>query len=385
MRQSSRILFYLGIFSCLLCFACKTNKFKEYPATKQNISYMGRAVYNEHGLVLISSSSSAEIYYKGDSCKIGIRNLAPGDDYSYIIYELDGLLYPKMKISGHEEQWLNIRTEREIEPHQLKIFKLTEAQTGNVAITRMIGEDIRSMADTFRRIKIEFIGNSITCGMGQDTTIPCGQGKWYDQHDGYNSYAARTGRALRLQYMLSAVSGIGIYRNWNSDGPTIPEVYESTYLNKDSLLRWDFNEFIPDMVGISLGTNDLSDGDGKTPRAPFDSSKFEQSYSNFINTIYSHYPETQIILINSPMISGTKGDYLYRCLARLAEQSNKNNTGKKQVLVFHFDPLTPTGCDYHPGFDDHFRMAFQLEAFISPIATKLKKPEEAVIPTIKVN
>lgn len=348
---------------------------------------MGRAVYDDqHGLILISSASCAEIYFKGDSCKFAVKDLAPGDDYNYIRYGLDGLVYPKIKVSGDQEQWITVHAERNIEPHALKIYKLTEAQTGNVAITRVIGEDIRPGVDTFRKVKIEFIGNSITCGMGQDTSdVPCGQGKWYDQHDAYNSFATRTGRALRLEFMLSSVSGIGMYRNWNSDGPTMPEVYESAYLNKDSLRRWNFNEFQPELVTICLGTNDFSDGDGKTSRAPFDSSKFEQAYSDFLNMIFKHYPSTQIILVSSPMVSGSRSDIFHRGLNRLAGQANKNQPERKQVLVFTFDPMIPTGCDNHPGFDDHYRLAFQLEAFLSPIVTKLKKPQEAIISTIKVD
>jgi len=348
---------------------------------------MGRAVYDDqHGLILISSASCAEIYFKGDSCKFAVKDLAPGDDYNYIRYGLDGLVYPKIKVSGDQEQWITVHAERNIEPHALKIYKLTEAQTGNVAITRVIGEDIRPGVDTFRKVKNEFIGNSITCGMGQDTSfVPCGQGKWYDQHDAYNSFATRTGRALRLEFMLSSASGIGMYRNWNSDGPTMPEVYESAYLNKDSLRRWNFNEFQPELVTICLGTNDFSDGDGKTSRAPFDSSKFEQAYSDFLNLIFKHYPSTQIILVSSPMVSGSRSDIFQRGLNRLAGQANKNQPERKQVLVFTFDPMIPTGCDNHPGFDDHYRLAFQLEAFLSPIVTKLKKPQEAIISTIKVD
>lgn len=387
MGQLKKINFYLTFLIFLGGItSCKTNKFREYFANRQNVSFMGRAVYDDQqGLVLISSASCAELYFKGDSCKFAVKDLAPGDDYSYILYELDGLVYPKIKISGEEEQWVTVYSERKIEPHGLKIFKQTEAQTGNVAITRLFAEDIKPSVDTFRKIKIEFIGNSITCGMGQDTTVPCGQGKWYDQHDAYNSYATRTGRALKLQFMLSAVSGIGIYRNWNTDGPAMPEVYESAYLNKDSLRRWDFNEFQPDLVAICLGTNDFSDGDGKSPRAPFDSTRFELAYADFLTTLYKHYPTTQIILLSTPMLSGAKSNMLDRCLNRLAEQFNKKYTDKKPVLGFRFDPLTPTGCDYHPGFQDHYRMAFQLEAFISPIVTKLKKPEEIIISTIKVN
>ncbi len=335
---------------------------------------MGRAVYDDQqGLILVSSASCAQLYFTGDSCKFGVKDLVPGDDYSYIIYELDGKVKHKIKVSGDQEQWVSVNTERKADQHILKVFKITEAQTGNLAITRIIGEGIKPAVDTFHKIKIEFIGNSITCGMGSDTVdIPCGQGKWYDQHDGYNSFAARIGRNVKVQYMLSAVSGIGIYRNWNTDGPTMPEVYESTYLNKDSLSRWDFSLFQPNLVSICLGTNDFSDGDSKSPRAPFDSSAFEKAYLNFINSLYTHYPATQVLLQTSPMLSGAKSDLLYRSLVRISEQANENFPNRKTVEIFRFDPMIPAGCSYHPAAQDHDRLAFELAAFINPIVNKLK-------------
>jgi hypothetical protein len=85
------------------------------------------------------------------------------------------------------------------------------------------------------------------------------------------------------------------------------------------------------------------------------------------------------------MVSGAKSDLFHRSLNRLATNANQNHADRQQVLVFNFDPLVPTGCDYHPGFEDHYRLAFQLEAFLSPIVTKLKKPQEAIMSTIKVD
>jgi len=368
--------FYLyGLLAIVLFCHCKSTRVKEYFANAQNVAFMGRAVYDDqHGLVLISSASCAEFYFKGDSCKVGLKDLVPGDDYGYILYDIDGRVKPKIKISGEQEQWITVHAERKLEQHLLQVFKITEAQNGNIAVSRIIGEDIQPAHDTVHKIKIEFIGNSITCGMGMDTTaVPCGKGKWYDQHDGYHSFASRTARALKLQYMVSAVSGIGMYRNWNTDGPTMPEVYESAYLNKDSLRRWDFSLYQPDLVSICLGTNDYSNGDGKNPRAPFDSTRFEQTYLGFINTVYTHYPATQVLLQTSPMLSGTKDDLLYRCLSRIAELSNKTYPDRKTVEIFRFDPMVPGGCDYHPGFQDHLRLSYQQQSFINIIVNALRK------------
>ncbi|MEI9946860.1 MAG: SGNH/GDSL hydrolase family protein [Chitinophagaceae bacterium] len=216
--------------------------------------------------------------------------------------------------------------------------------------------------------KIEFIGNSITCGMSNDTKeIPCGTGKWYDQHNAYWAYGPRVARTLNADFLLSAVSGIGMYRNWNSLSPTMPQVYESAYLDIDSAQRWNFNNYIPDVVSICLGTNDLSNGDGKKERLPFDSSAYIKTYVEFIGTIYRHYPSTQIALLTSPMIAGSSGELLLACLQSVKEKSKALYAGKPVIEIFKFKPMVPKGCGSHPDIDDHQVLANELLPFFSKL------------------
>ena len=59
--------------------------------------------------------------------------------------------------------------------------------------------------------RMEFIGNSITCGTGSDqSVVPCDKGVWQDQHNAYLSYGPAVARSFNAQWQLSAVSGIGL-------------------------------------------------------------------------------------------------------------------------------------------------------------------------------
>jgi len=248
--------------------------------------------------------------------------------------------------------------------HSLRIFKATEAQNGQVAFTGIDAAAIYKPQHPARK-KIEFIGNSITSGMGNDITkIPCDSGQWYDQHNAYFAYGPVLARTLGADFMLSSVSGIGIYRTWNMEQPGMPSVYESAYFHGDSALRWNFSAYRPDVVSICLGTNDLSDGDGQNPRKPFDSIVFVRNYVDFVGTIYKHYPNTQIALLTSPMISGEKDALFYRCLERVKSQVASLHEGKKPVQLFRFKPMVPKGCSYHPSKEDHEMMASQLRPFL---------------------
>jgi hypothetical protein len=151
---------------------------------------------------------------------------------------------------------------------------------------------------------IEFIGNSITCGAAADTSeAGCGKGVYHDQHNAYYAYGPRVARALNLNYILSSVSGIGIYRTWNMDGPSMPQVYEKESFNLHDSMLWNFKTYTPKIVSIALGTNDLSNGDGIHPRQPFDSAVFVKKYIAFVQLVKSKYPAATIALLSSPMIN----------------------------------------------------------------------------------
>ena len=80
--------------------------------------------------------------------------------------------------------------------------------------------------------KIEFIGNSITCGYGNEG-LKKEEGFDYATENHYYSYASITARNLEAQHWVVARSGIGAYRNYGeaktgSPGSCMPMQYEYT-------------------------------------------------------------------------------------------------------------------------------------------------------------
>lgn len=348
-----------------LFLSCHNEKLVTVTPSSKAIGHYGRTLFDKNNdLVLIGSASYVEFNFTGDSCQVFLKNIAPGsDDYNYVSIELDNEYKGRIKVAERVRTAYTIRTTINSSSHLLRIYKATESHNGVVVFAGALGTGITA-ADHPARKKIEFIGNSITAAMAADLTeIPCGKGKWYDQHNAYYSYASRVARAVGADFQISAVSGIGIYRNWNSTYPTMPQVYESAYLEIDSTQRWDFSQYTPDMVSICLGTNDFSDGDGKTPRLPFDSSAYINNYIKFIGTIYHHYPSTQIVLLTSPMLNGTKASLMLTSLERVKASSKDRYPGKQDIQIFRFQPMVPKGCSYHPDLKDHEVLAKELEPF----------------------
>lgn len=330
----------------------------------QVYDYSGRMEHLANNMtILIGSASSISFNFTGKTCAISLKSVDSYEHHNYVSLVLDGEYIGRLKVEKGETKSYPISISKELKEHNLTIYKATEASNGGVLFEGTTAE--LSEINHIKKKKIEFIGNSITCGMGNDTKeIPCGTGEWFDQHNAYWAYGPILSRTLHVDYILSSVSGIGMYRNWNDEHieeAIMPDVYEKLYLNKNNSKLYDFS-FQPDLVSICLGTNDLSDGDGIKPRLPFNEEKYVANYINFIKTVYKHSPNTRIVLLTSPMVSGERNETLVNCLKKVIAAFDKDKKHKK-IALFQYKPMVPKGCGYHPDIEDHKIMAQQLESF----------------------
>ena len=219
--------------------------------------------------------------------------------------------------------------------------------------------------------KVEFIGNSITCGYGNE-----GLNKFehydYATENHYLSYAALTTRALNAQHWVVARSGIGAYRNYGeaktgSPRSCMPVQYEYTGYAYDLKLRdeptflrekWDFSRYQPDVVCINLGTNDLSTNN-------FDVKLLKQGYLRLLKMVREHNPKAKIVFLCGSMLNGKELEIAQQLLDEVTAEANK--AGDKEVYRFNFTPQNGDlgyGNDWHPSVWQHEKMAAELAAFL---------------------
>lgn len=323
------------------------------------------ALDKSSGLEMISSAVHFGFRFNGTSCSLYAHISDPGE-HNYLQYTLDGKYQKRIRISGRQRLPYVIDGLSNGN-HVIWIYKATEATTGPVFIDKIVAHDIHSLREPDRPL-IEFIGNSITCGAAADPSeIPCGKGEYHDQHNAYYAYGPRVARNLQVNFILSSVSGIGIYRSWNTPNPSMPQVYEKTDFLQNSTRNWDFNNYHPRIVSIALGTNDFSDGDHMHARPPFDSAVFVTGYISFVQTVKSKYPKARIALLSSPMLNGKKRELLQRCLTAVKENIDKNYPTSKPVALFFFKPMQARGCGGHPNLEDHAILAEELTPFFKKL------------------
>ena len=367
-----RYFFPLWMAVVIIGLGCSTTKsgslaYTTLPAT--NLHPYGRSVVDEgQRLQLISSAVHFGFSFEGKQCVVN-ASLPYTNAHNYLQYELDGVYQKRVKLRGDSSQAIVIEAPDEGR-HVVWVYKATEAHTGPIRIHSVSGNKLTALQRPSAPL-IEFIGNSITCGAAADPSeVPCGTGQYHDQHNAYYAYGPRVARSLGTNYILSSVSGIGIYRNWNSDGPTMPQVYQKTDFQDKNTQRWDFSRYTPKVVSIALGTNDFSRGDGVKERLPFDSASFVQQYIGFVQTVKGIYPLAQIALLSSPMVQGANRTLLQNCLnAVKAAVDGLYPTGKRVALYF-FQPMQAKGCTGHPSVEDHAVLAKELEPFFKTLLSE---------------
>lgn len=355
---------FLLFLSAVLFFSCATPKNSTTGSGNLSATALkpfGRTTINNQNLELISSASNFGFSFEGNACSVYV-SVPQWLDHNYLQYELDGVYQKRIRVSAKTSEPIVITAPKEGK-HTVWIYKATEAQTGPVAIQRIEGKKIKALQRPSAPL-IEFIGNSITCGAAADPSeVPCGTGVYHDQHNAYMAYGPRVARSLGANYLVNSVSGIGIYRNWNSDGPTMPQVYEKVDFQEANPQQWNFSAYSPNVVSIALGTNDFSRGDGKHERLPFDSAKFVNTYVQFVQLVKSKYPSAQIALLSSPMVGGEAGVLLQNCLTAVKGRVDALNPSTKPVALFFFQPMKARGCSGHPNVEDHAIMAEQAIPF----------------------
>ena len=227
---------------------------KLFAADDKRLQYTGRIDFANPKLPRFwSPGVTVVVRFTGPSCEVVLNDEATGQNHNYVHIVVDGKA-SRVRLSG-KSNTLRVAENLPNQPHTLTICKDTESGIGYLELVGVKCAGLLPPPPRPAR-KIEFIGNSITCGMGADASVvPCKTREWFDQHNAYQAYGPTTARALNAQYHLTAVSGIGLIRSCCNMTITMPEVFGRLNL-RDGTGIWDFARYQPDVVTVTLGQND---------------------------------------------------------------------------------------------------------------------------------
>lgn len=290
--------------------------------------------------------------FLGNNCTLFLNDeVLYGNTHNYIEIIIDNKAY-RLQTKGRTNS-ITIKGLKK-SSHIITICKDTEAGNGYLEFAGISCKKLVVLPPK-PSLKMEFIGNSITCGFGDDESeIPCGKGQWYDEHNAYMSYGPLTARALNTQWHISAVSGIGMIHSCCKMRITMPQVFDKINMREDSI-PWNFKLYTPDIVTICLGQNDGIQ----------DSTTFCNAYINFIKVIRSNYTRAKIILLSSPMAEQTLTPVLKNYISSIANFLRIKK--EENIYTCFFKKQYHNGCGSHPNLKEQQEISDELIAFIRKI------------------
>jgi hypothetical protein len=299
---------------CLLLLLVPVHVFAQaqtqfVPFSNSNIYYEGRVAMKTDAAELSWPGTSVTVLFEGTNISAILKDEDTANYYNVLV---DGNLSIKIH-TDRTKQGYSLASGLAFGKHRVELFKRTEWDKGKTWFYGYeTGPDTRILpVPAPPKRKIEFFGNSITCGYGIEDSSGNDSGEGYFENN-YLSYAALTARHFDAQYHCSSKSGIGILVSWF---PLImPEMYDRLDPT-DPASKWDFSRYTPDIVVIDLFQNDawilnMPNNDqfksrfgDKAPEGP----TIVKAYRQFITAIRKKYPNAWMICALGDMDATRKG------------------------------------------------------------------------------
>ena len=202
------------------------------------------------------------------------------------------------------------------------------------------------------KYRLEFVGDSITAGLGNIGSMPCGFSTATES--AFWSYAQQTAMLLGEAPAANiSISGIGIYRNNGDIGPSASNpsmpFYYSRNLTSETSSSSVASAMQPSVVIVNLGTNDFWNG------AP-PQTEFVSAYVNLFKTIRARYPSAMLVAATHSW-SDQQG-YIQ------AAYNQMLNNGEAKVRYTEFPINDWNGCSGHPTKAADLVVANHLAQFI---------------------
>lgn len=333
------------------------------PADDISIAYVGRVVHLSTGSVEFCLPG-VQIHARFSGSHVAM-DITPG--CGYFMVELDDIV--PYKVECHESDTVTeIASGLPCKEHTLTLTYCNEGEIAHPVFNGLLVDSDGRMAtppELYSR-KIEFIGDSITCGYGNEDTSADKIFPYPDVNNAYFSFAMQVSRCVHAQCVLVARSGICLHYDRFVPGVTrfysMHKCYPYTLLTNDPCAHvWDSNNYIPDVVCINLGTNDAL-------FPAFDKNELAHSFVHFVHELRRRYPWAKVVLVSGPMTADIElGDIVY---AQNKAFEILKNEGELQIYRFDFTPDDGSMCygtGEHPSLGRHVSMASELTQFLKEI------------------
>lgn len=347
----SRFIFaFFFIITMMTLTACTTTS----PAPQTVTITASDSLITRMGRTHINDDQSQTFGFPGVSFFVE----ADGTRLTALMHSTSGNAWIDVIVDGEQPRIINIPNQ----PTEIELFKFSEAGKHSVEIVlrsenwhgpvtlqefTLTGSGFYPAA-TLPKRKMLVLGDSVTCGEAIDRVA--GEQKisrWWNARE---SYGMLTAKALNAQVHLVCWGGRGLVRSWNgkTDDANLSDFYEFAVGDSDPTMKWNHQNYQPDLIVSAIGTNDFSLGIPEREN-------YVTAYVTFINKLLINHPNAQIAITEGAILNNEKKaaliDYIREAISRV------NSTRVHQVTSTNYPG---DAQDAHPTKAQHAFMAKDL-------------------------
>ena len=320
------------------------------PAGDARIAYEGRLDHsNPAGPMLVWAGTRLRLDFEGP---LLVLKFAEATGQNFFNAEVDGVntVFGIPESAAHTaEVPLTVGPGR----HRLVLFKRSEAAKGQVrfqGVQLAPGAQAWAATPPAYRLKIEFIGDSITVGACNEDGAA---DQWQDfrTHNHALSYDHLTSLALGADHRAVAVSGMGIVTGWVE--MKAGEIWDRYYPRADSP-RADLTSWQPDVAFVMLGEND--DSFTHAHGQPFPTG-YTAGLVTLVKNIRASYPHAQLVLLRGGMFGGAQSEPLREAWTAAVGELEAADPAVHHFIFTHWSAT-------HPRVSDDRAMADELVAWL---------------------
>lgn len=348
-----------------------------YNLTKENVKFLGRTYFDKEalwcglsgsGITFTFTGTKANITLIGDNTTHGIETEGKARVGIYV----DGVRVVDTMIEEPEKTFC-VHDSETAQKITIQVIKLSECAMSTVGIKKVDIISIDGISPTpAKSRKIEFIGDSITCGYGVDLEI-AESTFTTNTEDVTKAYAYKTARNLDADYSMVCYSGYGVVSGYTENGEKVINELVPAYYNKVGFsyakpfgtleldaIPWNFNEYKPDIIVINLGTNDDSYCQDNLDRQE----EFAAEYVKFLKRVRSYNTEAAILCT-----VGMMGQRIYGAVEKAVKDYVSVSKDSRILSMALPEQLPEDGyaVSWHPTENTHSKAADILTAVIKDI------------------
>jgi len=249
--------------------------------------------------------------------------------------------------------------------HRIKIIKRTENGKTYIGLSALLTEGELLPTKKPDQKRIEFVGDSITCGFGNESRER-DRGFYSAEEDGSLAYGPRAARLVNMDCSLVCISGISASKHVGSFMPfSIDELYPYTdqpHMAKTghggALEPWNFADQKNDYVVVNLGTNDayamLFGGE--------DEAVFDRDYLEFLKKIRACNGPDAFIICTLGSMNYSLWHNIVCAVEKYQKQTHDSKISYYKFKLMH--PFDGFGAAGHPSMQTHEKMAAEIAEVI---------------------